>query len=280
MELCMKLKITLYRHLKLTCLIGIIFLTLLFLGCENLKSSGNMYEEFDGVLVFYEPQDTTLYRELLPDVFDIPDSPLVEVFVIDYYKMAPWAIKPYLEAAVFLLAKYNGQEAWHCITMPVTTDSARLGGILYFGYPKVMGDISFQRNTTNYTGTLNAGDNTVMNISLNTKNHTATQDEIKWFKRLTGIPSLNILRGEVVNPLPGTENQTQSLLELSEKYPDILEVKVGKPSLLFYPDAAREYNDWKDNSFRIKPKKIVLSYYFKNKYGFSFGKAKKVGDEQ
>ncbi|MBW2181753.1 MAG: acetoacetate decarboxylase family protein, partial [Deltaproteobacteria bacterium] len=254
-------------------------LTLVFLSCENIKVSGNMYEEFDGVLVFYEPQYTTLYRELLPDVFDMPDSPLVEVFIIDYYKMAPWAIKPYLEAAVFLLAKYNGQEAWHCITMPVTTDSARLGGIAYFGFPKVMGNISFQRNTTNYTGTLNAGDNTVMNISLNTKSHKTTQDEIRWFKRLTGIPSLNILRGEVVNPLPGTENQTQSLLELSEKYPDFFEVKVGKPSLLFYPDAAKEYKDWKDNAFRIRPKKIVLSYYFKSKYGFSFGKAEKVGNE-
>lgn len=276
----MKLKINLYRHLKLTSFICIILLTLVFLGCENIKSSGNMYEEFDGVLVFYEPQYTTLYRELLPDVFDMPDSPLVEVFVIDYYKMAPWAIKPYLEAAVFLLAKYNGQEVWHCITMPVTTDSARIGGILYFGYPKVMGDISFQRNTTNYTGTLNAGDNTVMNISLNTKGYATTQDEIRWFDRLTGIPSLNILRGEVVNPLPGTKNQTQNLLDLSEKYPDILEVKVGKPSLLFYPDAAIKYNDWKDNAFRIKPKNIVLSYYFKNKYGFSFGKAEKVGDKQ
>jgi len=275
----MNLKTTLYWHLIFTYFIVIVFLTLVFSGCEYNKDSGTMYEEFDGVLVFYEPQDTTLYRELLPDVFDMPDNPLVEVFIIDYYKMAPWAIKPYLEAAVFLLAKYSGQEAWHCITMPVTTDSARLGGILYFGYPKVMGDISFQRNNISYTGALDAGDNTVMNISLNTKGHTPTKDDKKWFQRLTGIPSLNILRGEVVNPLPGMEKQTQSLLELSEKYPDILEVKVGKPFLLFYPDAAKEYKDWKDKAFRIKPKKIVLSYYFKNKYGFSFKKPEKVGDK-
>jgi len=239
-----------------------------------------MYEEFDGVLVFYEPQDTTLYRELLPDIFDMPDSPLVEVFIIDYYKMAPWAIKPYLEAAVFLLAKYNGQKAWHCITMPVTTDSARLGGILYFGYPKVMGDILFQRNNTHYSGALNAGNNKVMNISLSTAGYTITPDDRKWFQRLTGIHSLNILRGEVVNPLPSMEKQTQSLLELSEKYPDILEIKVGKPSLSFFPDAAKEFKDWKDKAFRVKSKKIVLSYYFKNKYGFSFENPEKVGDKQ
>ncbi|MCJ7773255.1 MAG: acetoacetate decarboxylase family protein [Desulfobacterales bacterium] len=269
-----------HRHFKFTWFIIIILLTFLFSGCDGKKSKGTMYEEFDGILFFYQPKNTTLYRELLPDIFEMPDSPLVEIFIIDYYQMAPWAIKPYLEAAVFLLAKYNGQEAWHCITMPVTTNEARLGGIIYLGYPKVMGDISFQRNDTNFIGILNAGDNTVMNISLNTKGYTVTLDDKKWFQRLTGIPSLNILNGEVVNPLPGSEKQTQSILELSEKYPDILEVKVGKSSISLHPDVAKGYKDWKDNAFRIEPKKIILSYYFKSKYGFSFGKVEKVGDKR
>jgi len=239
-----------------------------------------MYEEFDGVMVFFEPQDTALYRELLPDVFDMPDAPLVQVFVIDYYKMAPWTIKPYLEAAVSLLAQYKGQEAWHCITMPVTTNESRLGGIIYLGFPKVLGDISFQRDAGQYNGTLNADDKAVMNILLNTKGYTVTQTDKKWFKRLTGIPSLNILRGEVINPLPRSEKQTQSLLELSEAYPDVFELNAGKASLAFHPDAAKGYEDWKDDAFRIKPKKIVLSYYFKSKYGFSFGKVDKVGKAQ
>jgi len=272
----MNLKKNVDRDFKFICFISIVLLTLVFLGCSGQKDKGTMYEEFDGIMVFYQPKDIALYKELLPDGFEMPNMPLVEVFVIDYYKMAPWAIKPYLEAAVSLLATYNGQEAWHCITMPVTTHESRLGGIIYLGFPKVMGNISFQRNDKQYTGTLNAGDNTVMNISLDATGNRVTSDEKKWFKRLTGIPSLNILRGEVINPLPGSEKQTQSILELSETYPDLLDVMVGKASLSLYPDAAKGYNDWKDNAFRIEPQKIVLSYYFKSKYGFSFGKIEKV----
>lgn len=266
------------RFLKLIYFISILLISLTLIGCDDKKKEGTMYEEFDGVLVIYQPMDTELYRELLPDLFGMPDTPLVQVFVINYYKMAPWAIKPYLEAAVFLLATYDGREAWHCITMPVTTQSARLGGIIYLGYPKVMGNITFERGDMNYSGTLRAGDNTVMDISLITERHYATTNEKKWFQRLAGIPSLNILRGDVVNPLPGSENQKQSILDLAEQYPDLLEVRVGEASLSLYPEAAKGYKDWKDKAFRIEPEKIVLSYYFKSKYGFSFGEVKKVGD--
>ncbi len=274
----MKRKHAVQQYLNFLCCI-ILFISLVLIGCDSQKDKGTMYEEFDGVMVFYQPHDTVLYRELLPDIFDMPDTPLVEMFVIDYYKMASWTIKPYREAAVFLLATYNGKEAWHCITMPVTTNEARLGGIIYLGYPKAMGDISLERNNTHYTGTLKAENNTVLNISLNTKDHRITSEEKKWFDRLTGIPSLNILNGEVINPLPGSEKQPRSLLELSEKYPDLFEVNVGKASISLYPDAATAYSDWKDKAFRIEPKNIVLSYYFKSKYGFSFGKVEKVGNK-
>ncbi len=103
-----------------------------------------MYKEFDGIMLFYTPKDMAAYRELLPQVFDLPDQPLVEVFDIDYYKMAPWSLEPYREVAVFLLAKYKGEEIWHCITMPVTSDKARIGGIKNLGYPKVLAEITFR----------------------------------------------------------------------------------------------------------------------------------------
>ena len=63
------------------------------------------YKEFDGVWVFYKPRELTSYRRLLPEVFGMPDAPLVQIFIADYYKMDE-ATQPYLEAAVsFLRAK-------------------------------------------------------------------------------------------------------------------------------------------------------------------------------
>jgi acetoacetate decarboxylase len=239
---------------------------------------GNMYEEFDGVMLFYTPKDTTTYRELLPQVFDLPDQPLVEVFDIDYYKMAPWSLEPYREVAIFLLAKYKGEEIWHCITMPVTTDKARIGGITYLGYPKVLAEVNFVRQSPVFSGNLKVDGKTILELTLDTKDRTATDKEREWFKRLTGIPSLNFLKGKLIDPVPAARNAKTNMLELSEKFPQTFKVQVGRATLIGYPEAAPKANDWRPKAFGIEVKEIVLAYYFQNKYGFSFGRVKEISD--
>lgn len=49
-----------HRHFKFTWFISIVLLTALFLNCDGKKDKGAMYEEFDGVLLFYQPQDKLL----------------------------------------------------------------------------------------------------------------------------------------------------------------------------------------------------------------------------
>jgi hypothetical protein len=111
----------------------VLFLLVFAGGCSSSLTQAQIeprytYHEFDGIVVFYKTQDLDAYKALLPAVFEMPAKPLVMAFVIDYYKMDK-ATQPYKEAAVYLLATYQGKPAWHCVTMPVTSDDARIGGI-------------------------------------------------------------------------------------------------------------------------------------------------------
>jgi acetoacetate decarboxylase len=239
------------------------------------NGQGNMYEEFDGIMIFYTPKDTVTYRALLPKVFDLPDEPLVQAFVIDYYKMASWAIKPYQEAAIFLLAKYKGGEFWHCLTMPVTTDDARIGGIKYLGYPKVLAEVNFIREPPVFRGNLKANGKTILEVALDTNDHAVTGTETQWFRRLAGIPPLNFLNGKLVKPRPGGSKEV-TMLDLSIKYPQVFQVKTGKARWAASPEAAPGDSDWRPSAFGIEVKEIVLAYYFQNKYGFSFGRPEEV----
>jgi hypothetical protein len=263
--------------LALMCLVGILAAGSLTDPAYG-QSRGNMYEEFDGIMLFYTPKDTTVYRELLPQVFDLPDQPLVEVFDIDYYKMAPWSLESYREVAVFLLAKYKGEEIWHCITMPVTSDRARIGGIRNLGYPKVLAEITFDRKSPLFSGSLKANGKTILEISLDTADRPVTDKEKEWFKRLTGIPSLNYRNGKLVDPVPSARQSKTNMLELSEKFPQTFKVQVGRAILTGHPEAAPKENDWRPKAFGIEVKEIVLAYYFQNKYGFSFGQVKEISD--
>jgi hypothetical protein len=98
-----------------------------------------MFREFRGVSTFVEPADVELYRRLLPEVFSMPQQPMVMLFVADYVKVVPWPMTRYQEAAVVLASSYGGEEGWHVLTMPVTKRVALDGGRA-MGFPKYVAD--------------------------------------------------------------------------------------------------------------------------------------------
>jgi hypothetical protein len=255
-------------------LLSVLFSLVFAAGCSSTMTQAQSeprytYHEFDGIMVFYKTQDLATYRALLPTVFEMPDEPLVRAFIIDYYKMDK-ATEPYVEAAVYLLATYEGKPAWHCVTMPVTSDEARLGGIYYLGYPKIMGNVTLMRDFPLYTGQLKLNKQTVMTITLDTKDHTITSEERQWFEKLKAIPQLNILNGKVYEPKFGSGTGEKTLLEIAEQYPDKFQLKVGKAGLFLDQKAAADYSERLGRIFGIKPQEIVLAYYFKNKFISNF----------
>lgn len=107
-------------------------------GYKSYKEKG-MWQEFPGIYTAMEPADLELYRELLPDELDMPDQPVVALFIVDYVIVVPYPMGPYLEGAVALSCKYKGEDGWHVLTMPVTTKVACEGGRA-IGFPKYVAD--------------------------------------------------------------------------------------------------------------------------------------------
>jgi hypothetical protein len=70
---------------------------------------------------------------------EMPERPAVGVFIVDYVIVVPCPMRPYLEGALGIRGKYNGEDGWHVVTMPVTTQVACEGGRA-IGFPKYVAD--------------------------------------------------------------------------------------------------------------------------------------------
>jgi hypothetical protein len=107
-------------------------------GCsavqKNIGTKG-VFHEFQGIFTMVEPADLDLYRMLLPAPLEMPDQPVVSMFVVDYIEVYPWPMTRYQEGTVALRCKYKGQEGWHVKTMPVTKWVPNKGG-RNLGFPK------------------------------------------------------------------------------------------------------------------------------------------------
>ena len=91
-----------------------------------------------GITAAFPPADAALYRSLLPAAFEMPDSPLVVVSVIDYHGVdAP--LVPYGEGYVLLACRHGHQNGWYVVTMPVDDKTACDGG-RSIGFPKYVAD--------------------------------------------------------------------------------------------------------------------------------------------
>ena len=91
-----------------------------------------------GITVAFPTADPALYRSLLPAVFEMPNSPLVVVSVIDYHGVdAP--LVPYGEGYVLLACRHGRQSGWYVVTMPVDDQTACDGG-RSIGFPKYVAD--------------------------------------------------------------------------------------------------------------------------------------------
>lgn len=110
----------------------------------------------------YELLDVTIVNALfattmeaietvLPPPLEPRDSMLAQVFVAEYHRTN--FIPPYNEAAVFIPCQYEGEAGSYCLSMPVTTDIAMIGGREVYGYPKKIADeISVTREDNSVQG--------------------------------------------------------------------------------------------------------------------------------
>ena len=100
--------------------------------------SEGLYRGQRGITAIYKPLDSSLYRQLLPTQFEMPDSLQLLVSVV-YYSNVNAPLVPYGEGFVSLSCKYQGQTGFYTLTMPVDDKTACDGG-LSIGFPKYVAD--------------------------------------------------------------------------------------------------------------------------------------------
>ncbi|CAM3426253.1 acetoacetate decarboxylase family protein [Parendozoicomonas haliclonae] len=225
------------------------------------------YHESDGVYIYYETQNKDAYRKLLPKEFDMPDRLYVYSFISDFYKMDA-RTDPYKEASIFLLAKHNGREVWHCIFMPVTSEISRIMGVRRLGLPKTMGDISLSRNDTKYLGTATPKEGGTMSLSVNTQDYKMSSDEENLIKSLSTLPKVNLLNGKAIEMSGG---RTKNLLDIAKRFPKKLQLIPGKADITFQA-ASGNSSSASAHAFDLTPSKILGGYYLLNKFTFQLGK--------
>ncbi len=122
-------------------------MTLPLLGCSGGSDGGSAASTTDqswhflgqhGITAVYQPADTTLYRQLLPAEFQMPDSPLVVISIVSYDSVTK-PLVPYREGFAMLSCTHQGYPGLYTLTMPVTDKTANDAGIS-LGFPKYVAD--------------------------------------------------------------------------------------------------------------------------------------------
>ena len=219
------------------------------------------YLENDGLFLYYETQNTEVYQDLLPEIFEMPERTLVFAFINDFYKL-DYGAAPYKENAVFILAEYQGIEVWHCIYMPVTDEHSMWAGIIGLGLPKTLGTIAFEKSPPAYTATAIGEYGGEMKVSLKTDNFHITAQEKENLIALSLLPSLNIRNDKVIEM--GRTGERGSILELAEAYPNLVTVKYGLADIYTNTDTIPV-----SHALDLKPSRILGAYYMHNKIPFS-----------
>ena len=124
-------------------------MTASLLGCSGGSDGGTgnndysahqewMYRGQRGITAVYQPKNSTLYRQLLPGDFQMPDTLQVILCIVSYYDVTK-PLVPYREGFVMISCKYRGQTGLYTLTMPVTDKTANDAGIS-IGFPKYVAD--------------------------------------------------------------------------------------------------------------------------------------------
>jgi len=111
---------------------------------EIMANAGKTADFYNAEIltVFWETRPEII-EKLLPPPLEPTDFPLAMAFVADYPKTNFNVV--YQESALFLRARFKGEEGGYCLAMPVTNDMAMAGGREVFGFPKKIGNVCFKR---------------------------------------------------------------------------------------------------------------------------------------
>ena len=146
------------------------------------------FQDFIAMHATLVPQDLTLYRRLLPDIFDMPETPTVSVSMTENQRVA-LPLSPYRLGRIQLLANYHGEEGWYDLTLPETAWApVKFGQIV--GYPKyVLDSITFEQTQSGWRGEVTDKGQSLLSLEFAPDPSVET-----WFERLTHPSCLTLAR--------------------------------------------------------------------------------------
>lgn len=218
------------------------------------------YLENDGISVYYETTNQSVYESLIPDGFDMPDQMLVHAFFLDFYDLDYGGI-PYKENGIYILTEYQGEEVWHCVYMPVTDEHSMWSGIIGLGLPKTMGQITLNRTDSVYHGTGTNQLGGTMNMAVDTAGYTLTASVKQELIDLASLRTLQVRNGKIIQI--GRSGSQMTLHEVADLYPNLLRIDYGYGTVTTNTSTIN-FNHPLD----LTPSNIIGAYYLHNKIPF------------
>jgi uncharacterized protein (DUF362 family) len=207
-------------------------MTASIIGCSGGGSGGSegtdiinrdwYYHGQLGITAIFQTNNRDLYRDLLPEAFDLPDSLQFLVSVVNYYSVS-FPLVPYHEGFVMLNCKYKGKNGYYTLSMPVDNKLADNAG-RSIGFPKYVADrIDLAKSGDVWIGqVLNQG-RTVISMEFTPKG-----ESNMWDNTNPGLPAYNLIPlgvGPQV-PYPPESCFDGNLIPLGVG-PQVLEVKTS-----------------------------------------------------
>jgi len=226
----------------------------------------HVFLERESITAFFEITNIDGYKELIPNIFSMPERPLCRVEVINFYKME--SAPPYREAALTILVKFKNPKsglempAWHFLGLTVTSGEALWGRL--GGFPKVLRKVTLERDADKYVGISYSrdGNTPALKLTLEVTKGEPTRDEKRFLDFVTPIEALTILRdGRVINRGSGPGGGKYKIYEFDKISPNVWNIRFGVCSIE-YP------NDPNNYLARLGIGKSITGYWLRQKSRF------------
>ncbi len=156
-------------------------------GDQQPRITG-MFKEGLMIETVFDPQDMEMYRSLLPEILDMPDSPLVKMSIVHNRDVID-PLGPYKLGFIYILAEYEGLLGWHVLTMPEDAWVPVKHGNGW-GYPKyVVDSIQFEKTSRGFFGAVIDGDDLLFSLDF-----TVDSSQASLVERMTSRKPLVLLR--------------------------------------------------------------------------------------
>lgn len=141
------------------------------------------YRDFTAIRGDFDA-DARVARRLVPSAFDVvessPGRTTVGVAAMSYREVDIMA--PYGEFVVQVPVEYHDRagettEGVFPISVPVTTEDARWGGVEIAGFPKFVADVAFESTPEGFSGTLTKDGEHVLTLAVDVEDLSPERDE-------------------------------------------------------------------------------------------------------